>query len=62
MFRCPGLKRAIGWLAKHQDPATGAWNSVSMNKVHPKGSMTSKFMTDAATGYAAAVLIGCAHN
>ena len=57
-----GLKRATRWLAQHQDPATGAWNSVSMNKVHPKGSMTSKFMTDAATGYAAAVLIGCAQN
>ena len=57
-----GLKRAIDWLAQHQDPATGAWNSVSMNKVHPKGSMPSKFMTDAATGYAAAVLIGCAQN
>ncbi len=56
-----GLKRAIGWLAQHQDPATGAWNSVSMNKVHSKGSSTSKFMPDAATG-AAAVLIGCAHS
>lgn len=53
------LTRAIDWLEKRQDPATGAWNSVSMNKVYPQGSMPSKFMTDAATGYAAATLIDC---
>ena len=32
-----GLKRATRWLAQHQDPATGAWNSVSMNKGSSEG-------------------------
>ena len=42
-----------------QDPATGAWPSVSMNKVYPEGSIQRQFMTHAATGYAAAALIAC---
>ena len=54
-----GLQRAMDWLKRHQDPATGAWTAVSMNKVYPAGSMQSKFMTDAASGYATAALIGC---
>ena len=53
------MKRALDWLEKHQDGETGAWNSVSMNKAHPEGSIQSKFMTDAATGYALAALVGC---
>lgn len=55
----PGLRKALVWLQQHQDRATGAWLAVSMNKVYPAGSMQEKFMTDAATGYAAAALIGC---
>lgn len=55
----PRLKRALDWLEQRQDPKTGAWNAVSMNKVYPAGSMQLKFMTDAATGYAAAALVGC---
>ena len=54
-----GLRRALEWLKRNQDPATGAWNAVSMNKVYPAGSMQEKFMTDAATGYAAAALVAC---
>lgn len=53
------LRRALDWLTRHQDPATGAWHAVSMNKVYAAGSMQSKFMSDAATGFAAAALIGC---
>ncbi len=53
------MKRALDWLEKNQDVETGAWNSVSMNKVYPEGSIQSKFMTDAATGYAVAALVGC---
>jgi hypothetical protein len=53
------LKRAIDWLEGHQDPATGAWNAVSLNKVYAEGSMQAKFMTDAATGYATAALLRC---
>ncbi|MFN7924056.1 MAG: hypothetical protein U0Q16_28395 [Bryobacteraceae bacterium] len=55
----PHMESALSWLAKHQDRASGAWPSVSMNKVYPEGSMQSKFMTDAATGFAAAALIAC---
>jgi squalene-hopene/tetraprenyl-beta-curcumene cyclase len=55
----PGLKRALDWLERNQDPTTGAWPTQSMNKVHEKGSTQSKFMTDATTGFAAAALIGC---
>ncbi|MBI4905765.1 MAG: hypothetical protein HY820_19180 [Acidobacteria bacterium] len=55
----PGMKRALRWLRSNQDAASGAWKSVSLNKVYPEGSMQRGFMTDAATGYAAAALLGC---
>lgn len=55
----PGMKRALDWLTQKQDRATGAWNAVSMNKPYPAGSMQSKFMTDMATGFAAAALLSC---
>jgi len=48
--------RALDWLRTHQDPGTGAWPAVSMNKIYPAGSMEEKFMQDAATAYAAAAL------
>jgi squalene-hopene/tetraprenyl-beta-curcumene cyclase len=54
-----GLKRAMAWLERNQDKSTGAWRAVSMNKVYPEGSIQSGFMTDAATGWAAAALAGC---
>jgi len=50
------LDRARDWLARHQDRQTGAWPAVSMNKKYPAGSMEEKFMQDAATAFAAAVL------
>ncbi len=53
------MKRALDWLEKHQDGETGAWNSVLMNKVYPERSIQAKFMTDAATGYLVAALVGC---
>jgi len=53
----PGLAKALDWLQAHQDPATGAWPAVSMNKRYPDGSMPSLFMQDAATGFAAMALI-----
>jgi squalene-hopene/tetraprenyl-beta-curcumene cyclase len=51
------LAKAIDWLRSHQDPATGAWPAVSMNKKYPDGSMMSLFMQDAATAFAAMVLV-----
>ena len=48
--------RALDWLKAHQDPQTGAWPAVSMNKKYPSGSMQEKFLQDAATAFAAAAL------
>jgi squalene-hopene/tetraprenyl-beta-curcumene cyclase len=53
----PRLQRALAWLSTHQDPATGAWPSTSMNKEFPPDSMMIHFMTDAATAYAALALL-----
>jgi squalene-hopene/tetraprenyl-beta-curcumene cyclase len=50
------INRALNWLRAHQDPRTGAWAAVSMNKTYPAGSMQEKFLQDAATGFAAAAL------
>jgi squalene-hopene/tetraprenyl-beta-curcumene cyclase len=47
---------ALAWLRSHQDRTTGAWPAASMNKTYPPGSMEEKFLQDAATGFAAAVL------
>lgn len=53
----PALVRARAWLSGRQDPATGAWADVSMNKRRPAGSMESLFMQDAATAFAAMALL-----
>jgi squalene-hopene/tetraprenyl-beta-curcumene cyclase len=50
------LQRALDWLRAHQDPGSGSWPSVSMNKSYPDGSMEQSFMRDAATAFAAAAL------
>jgi squalene-hopene/tetraprenyl-beta-curcumene cyclase len=54
----PKLKRAMDWLRNHQDPMSGAWQAVSMNKEFPAGSQQAKFMSDAATGFAVLALLG----
>lgn len=51
------LQRALAWLVEHQDPATGAWPAVSMNKRYRDGSMESRFLQDAATAFASAALV-----
>src|SRR5215204_4423668 len=53
----PKLAKALTWLQSHQDPATGAWAAMSMNKRYPEGSMESRFMQDAATAFASLALI-----
>jgi hypothetical protein len=58
----PGLARALAWLKAHQDPSTGAWPAVSMNKRRPAGSMEALFMQDAATAFAALALIEAAEH
>jgi squalene-hopene/tetraprenyl-beta-curcumene cyclase len=51
------LANALNWLQSHQDPSTGAWAALSMNKRYPEGSMESRFMQDAATAFASLALI-----
>ena len=53
----PRLVKALTWLQSHQDPKTGAWPAMSMNKRYPEGSMESRFMQDAATAFASLALI-----
>jgi hypothetical protein len=53
----PQAAKALTWLQSHQDPSTGAWAAVSMNKRYPAGSMESRFMQDAATAFASLALI-----
>lgn len=50
------LMYALNWLAERQEPATGSWAALSLNKVYPEGSLQADFMRDAATGFAAAAL------
>jgi squalene-hopene/tetraprenyl-beta-curcumene cyclase len=51
------LARALAWLRTHQNPECGCWQSVSMNQPYEPGGMESKFMTDAATSFAAMALL-----
>jgi squalene-hopene/tetraprenyl-beta-curcumene cyclase len=46
------MRRALEWLAQHQDPATGMWSATSLNKQRDPASDPGKFMSDAATAYA----------
>jgi squalene-hopene/tetraprenyl-beta-curcumene cyclase len=52
----PALARALDWLRAHQDPK-GYWDTASMNKHFPAGSMQEGFMRDAATGFAVMALM-----
>jgi squalene-hopene/tetraprenyl-beta-curcumene cyclase len=53
----PHLARALDWLALHQQPGTGAWTASSLNKQRDPQSNVGKFMSDAATAYAALALV-----
>jgi squalene-hopene/tetraprenyl-beta-curcumene cyclase len=52
----PQVARGLAWLSAHQDPATGAWSAVSLNKQRDPASEPAKFMSDAATAYAVLAL------
>lgn len=51
------LEKALAWLRSHQDPQTGAWEALSLNKKYEPGSMQIRFMQDAATGFAVMALL-----
>ena len=50
------LSRAIAWLVRHQDAASGMWVASSLNKERDPASDVGKFMSDAATAYAVLAL------
>jgi squalene-hopene/tetraprenyl-beta-curcumene cyclase len=52
----PRIERALAWLRSHQSQH-GYWYAESMNHVYEGGSMESRFMRDAATGWAVLALL-----
>jgi squalene-hopene/tetraprenyl-beta-curcumene cyclase len=51
------VSKGVAWLSSHQDAATGMWQATSLNKQRDPASDAAKFMSDAATAYAALALL-----
>ena len=52
----PEVQRGAAWLIKNQDPKDGHWRTASLNKERDPATDAAKFMSDAATAYAAMAL------
>jgi squalene-hopene/tetraprenyl-beta-curcumene cyclase len=50
------VARALDWLTSNQVRATGQWTASSLNKERDPATDIGKFMSDAATGFAAMAL------